>query len=139
MIKISKSKAEEIKDFNESEWKKADEKYYGKENKWVEKEFVFKAEENGKIVGSISGKFAAGVLHIDDLIVAKNKRGKGVGKMLMQKAEKFGREMGGHKAYLITGKAWGVRKFYEDLGYIKTSDFPNHFHHVDFVVYEKPL
>lgn len=59
--------------------------------------------------------------------------------MLMQKAEKFGREMGGHKAYLITGKTWKVRKFYEDLDFIKTGDFPNHFHHIDFVVYEKPL
>lgn len=137
MITISKSTGEEIKEFNDREWVGADRKYYGKTSEWIKEKYVFKAEEDGKIVGMISGKYEEGVLYIDDLIVAEDKRGLGVGKALVQKAEAYGKEKGGHKAYLITGKTWDLRKFYESLGYVNTGEFKNHFRHVDFVIYEK--
>jgi ribosomal protein S18 acetylase RimI-like enzyme len=140
MIIVSKSTKEEIKPFNAKEWVATDVKYYGKGHDWIEKEFVFKAVENGEIVGTIYGKFAAGVLYIDDLIVTKAKRGLGVGRMLMEKAEEFGKSMKAHKAYLITGGTWReARGFYEKMGYKKTGDFINHYHNSDFVIYEKNL
>lgn len=139
MINVSKSTTEEIKEFNDSEWVGADAKYYGKDKEWIKEDFVFKATENEAIVGSISGKYEAGVLYIDDVIVAKDKRGLGIGKDLIQFALDFGKEMGGHVAHLITGKNWDVGKFYESMGFVKIADFPNHYHNVDFVVYKKPL
>jgi ribosomal protein S18 acetylase RimI-like enzyme len=139
MITISKSTQDEIKEFRDREWVGADLKYYGKSTGWIEEDFVFKAVEDGKIVGIIAGKYQEGVLYIDDLIVAKDKRGLGVGKALIKKAEDFAIGKGGHKAYLITGKNWEVRKFYELLGYENTGEFKNHYRHVDFVIYEKPL
>jgi hypothetical protein len=80
MITISKSTKEEIKPFNAKEWVATDVKYYGENNDWVEEVFVFKAVEEGEIVGTIYGKFAAGVLYIDDLIVTKPKRNLGIGR-----------------------------------------------------------
>lgn len=137
MITISKSTGEEIKEFNDREWVDADLKYYGKTSEWIKEKYVFKAEEDGKIVGAIAGKYEEGVLYIDDIIVAKSKRGLGIGKSLIKRSEEFGKEKGGHKTYLITGKTWEVRKFYESLGFIKTGELKNHFRHVDFVIYEK--
>ena len=137
MIKISNSTAEEIKEFNDKEWIDADIKYYKTATGWIKEEYVFKAEENRKIVGAIIGRYEEGVLYIDDLIVAKDQRNLGIGKDLVKKAEEFGKIMGGHKVYLITGKIWNVRKFYESLGFIKTGDLLNHYRHVDFVIYEK--
>jgi ribosomal protein S18 acetylase RimI-like enzyme len=138
MVTVSKATKDEIKEFNEKEWLATDIKYYGKGLKWVEEDFVFKAVENGQIVGTIYGKFAGGVLYIDDLIVAEGKRGLGIGKMLVEQAESYGLKMKAHKVYLLTGKNWNnVRAFYESLGYKKTVDFVNHFHNFDFVVYEK--
>jgi len=137
MIAISKSTGEEVKEFRDKEWVDADIKYYGKSTGWIDEDYVFKAEEDGKTVGIIAGKYQEGVLYIDDLIVAKNKRNLGVGKDLIKKSEEFGKEMGGHKAYLITGKTWEVRKFYESLGFVKTGEFKNHYRHVDFAIYEK--
>ncbi|MCL6096561.1 MAG: GNAT family N-acetyltransferase [Patescibacteria group bacterium] len=139
MIAISKSTGEEIKEFNDREWVDADNKYYGNTSEWIKEKYVFKAEEDGKIVGAVIGKYEEGVLYIDDVIVAKNKRNLGVGKALVKKAEMYGKEMGGHKAYLITGKTWQVRKFYESLGFVKTGELKNHYRHVDFVIYEKLL
>lgn len=139
MITINKSTNEEIKEFNDREWIGADAKYYGKTTGWINEKFVFKAEENGIIVGSIVGKYEEGVLYIEDLIVAKDKRKLGIGRSLVEKAEEFGRKKGGHKAYLITGKTWKVRKFYKALGFIKTGELADHFRHVNFVIYEKPI
>ncbi len=138
MITISKSTKAEIKKFNAKEWVATDVKYYGKGKNWKEEVFVFKAVEEGEIVGTIYGKFAAGVLYVDDLIVTKAKRCLGIGRSLMEKAEEFGKTMKAHKAYLITGEDWNeARGFYEKLGYKKTGDFVNHYHHSDFVIYEK--
>ena len=137
MITVSKSTSEEIKEFNDREWIAADLKYYGKTSAWIKEKYFFKATENGEIVGAIIGKYEAGVLYIDDLIVAKEKRNLGIGKALVKKAEVYGKEMGGHKVYLITGKTWEVRKFYDSLGFIKTGELLNHYRHVDFVIYEK--
>jgi ribosomal protein S18 acetylase RimI-like enzyme len=140
MITISKSSWAGVKQFVVDTWKPANRKYYSDNGEWEEKKFYFKAEENGEIVGSIYGKFDAGVLYIDDLIVAENKRGLGIGKALMQKAEDFGMQMKAHKLYLITGKTWtGPRGLYESLGYIQTGEFLNHYKHTDFVIYEKLL
>jgi ribosomal protein S18 acetylase RimI-like enzyme len=137
MITVSKATSEEIKEFNNQEWIAADLKYYGKTSAWIKEKYFFKATENGEIVGAIIGKYEAGVLYIDDLIVAKEKRNLGIGKALVKKAEVYGKEMGGHKVYLITGKTWEVRKFYDSLGFIKTGELLNHYRHVDFVIYEK--
>jgi GNAT superfamily N-acetyltransferase len=137
MITISASTKAEIKPFNAKEWVATDVKYYGKVKKWIEKNFVFKATEDGEIVGTIYGKFAAGVLYIDDLIVAKDKRNLGIGSMLMERAEQFGLQMKAHKIYLITWEDSDVGSFYEKLGYKKTGDMVNHYHHTDFVIYEK--
>jgi ribosomal protein S18 acetylase RimI-like enzyme len=137
MITISKSTKDEIKAFNTKEWVATDIRYYGKGRHWIEKDFVFKAVEDGEIVGTIYGKFAAGVLYIDDLIVTKDKRNLGIGRKLMEKAEAFGLQLKAHKSYLITGKDWNIRGFYERLGYKKTGDFVNHYNNSDFVIYEK--
>lgn len=140
MITVSKSTKGEIKKFNYKEWIDADISYYGKYEPWIERNFVFKAEENSEIVGNIYGKFGGGILYIDDLIVAKNKRGLGIGKILMQKAEEFGLGLKAHKVWLVTGKNWsGARGFYESLGYKQTGEFLNHYKHKDFVIYEKLL
>jgi len=139
MINISKSTQEEIKEFNEAEWVDEDQRYYGKSIEWIYEKYVFKAEENGEIVGSVSGNYEEGVLYIEDVIVAKQKRGQGIGKLLIETAENFANEKGGHKSYLITGKTWDVRKFYESLGFINTGELKNHFRGVDFVIYEKTI
>jgi len=139
MITISKSSSEEIKAFNQAEWIASDLAYYGQSTGWIKEGYIFKAEEDGKLIGSIEGNYEEGVLYIEDVIVLKEKRGLGVGKMLVENAQKYAKERGGHKMYLITGKTWEVRKFYESMGFINTGEFKNHFRNVDFVIYEKSI
>lgn len=139
MIIIDKTTRDDIKKFNNKEWHGVDIEHYGKPVEWNDQDFIFKATDDGQIIGTITGKFESGVLYIDSLIIAKAKRGLGIGKKLTEKAEDFGRKLKGHKAHLITGKDWAAAKFYEALGYVKIADLPNHHFRKDFVIYEKTL
>lgn len=139
MLKISPATREEINDFNLKAWHEVNVDHYGKDLEWNEQNFIFKAVDDGSIVGTITGKHESGVLYISTVIVGKNHRSKGIGGKLLAKAEEFGKSLGAHKVWLITGKKWGETKFYEKSGYNREAVLPNHHFHQDYVVYSKFL
>lgn len=134
MIKISKATSKEALI---EEWHRVDVPHYGKSIEWYEKKFRFKAEENGKLVGTIEGKHGSGVIYIDSLITAESARGKGIGTLLIKKAEEFGRKFGAHRTWLITGKDWAENIFYKKLGFELIGTLPDFHFHKDFVVYTR--
>lgn len=134
MIEISKATNKEA--LNE-EWNFLNQAHYGKEVEWQEKKFRFKATENGEILGTIDGKYEAGVIYIGALIVVKKARGKGIGTMLIEKAEALGRKYGAHRTWLITGKYWGENIFYQKLGFKMIGELPDLHFHKDFVIYTR--
>jgi len=137
VIKISKSTDKETKKFGKEEWTLVNIEHYGKNLDYNQKDFVYKAIEDGKIVGSIKFSHEAGVLNIAYLIVSHDKRGLGIGKELMLKAEEKAKNLKAHKIYLVTGKGWKAEKFYQALGYKDAGILKNHNFHEDFVAYEK--
>ncbi len=65
-------------------------------------------------------------MHIDELWVEGNHRGKGIGKMLMEKAEEYAIAKSLSGIWLWT-QSWQAPKFYESLGYLEFTrfeDFP---------------
>lgn len=139
MLKITKTTRKEIHDFNIREWHSVDVEHYGKPVEWNAQKFLYKIEENGEIVGTISGRHESGVIYIDSVIIAHDKRGRGIGSLLMNKAEEFGRKVGAHKLHLTTGKDWLAVKFYQKIGFKKVADLPNHHFKKDFVILEKSI
>jgi ribosomal protein S18 acetylase RimI-like enzyme len=137
MVKIEKANKKETKTFGEPEWHKMDLLHYGHDIEWKEKKFRFKAVENGRILGTVSGRYECGVVYVGTIIVAEKSRGKGIGKMLMDKVEEFAKGMGAHKIWLDTGSNWPAGKFYESLGFERTANLPNHYFQKDFVIYSK--
>lgn len=134
MIKILKATS---KDSLLSEWHKVDIAHYGKRIEWKERFFRFKAVDNGKLVGIIDGRYESGIIYIANLITAERSRGKGIGTMLVNKAEEFGKKLGAHRTWLITGRYWAENKFYKKLGFEQIGIFPDFHFHIDFVVYTK--
>ena len=141
MIQITKASKKatkkDIKKFDEKEWHDLDIEHYGKRVEWKEKYFLFKATDDTKLVGYVSGKHESGILYIDNIIVAHDYRGRGVGKALIDKVVEFGKKYGAHKVHLSTGKGWKAEKFYQALGFKKICLLPNHHFHKDFVLFEK--
>jgi GNAT superfamily N-acetyltransferase len=134
MIKISKATN---KDLLLDEWHRVDIPHYGKRIEWNEKNFRFKAVENGKLIGTIDGKHASGVIFIGDIITAHNVRGRGIGTMLIKKAEEFGKKLGAHRTWLFTGKDWSENAFYKKLGFELIGNLPDFHFHKDFVIYTR--
>lgn len=138
-IKIVPSTKEETDDFEVKEWHGLDLEHYGKTVHWHEKDYRFVARDREKIVGLVFGKHSAGVVYIDDLIVAATSRGKGIGKLLLDAAEDFGRQYKAHKTHLITGEGWKANDFYLKNGFKEVGRLQNHHFHRTFVIYEREI
>lgn len=88
---------------------------------------IFVALEKQRVVGSttllLEPKFIhkGGLVgHIEDVVVSKNMQGKGIGEKLIQTALNYAKKEGCYKTILDCKE--DVRKFYEKIGFYKTSD-----------------
>lgn len=137
-----KSKTKKVKEFNKLEWKLVHPKHFGKEQDekyWDKKKFFFKAEDKGEILGTLDGSFMAGVMSISQLIVVHDKKRLGIGKKLMDVAEKLARRNKLHMIFLKTGVGWKAVKFYESLGYKSVAKLKNFYSKKDFWLMTKRL
>lgn len=139
MIKISKGIRKRTKDFSLKAWHAVDKAHYGKDVEWNEQKFYYMAEEDGHVLGTIRGKHESGVVYIGTIIVDEKARGRGIGTMLINKAEEFGKKLGAHQMWLITGKDWSENIFYKKLGFKITGTLPDFNFHKDFVIYTKSI
>lgn len=86
---------------------------------------VFVAETHGGIAGVVSvctrRHFTGEVdAYVGELIVADGEERRGIGRLLMQAAERWGRDHGLRYITLETGAAnYGARAFYQSLGYLE--------------------
>lgn len=83
-------------------------------------------EDNDQLVGVLTSDVLWDWIYVDELWVDKDYRGRGIGKQLMDKAEKYAisHEMTG--LWLWT-QDWQAPKFYEQLGFkefTRFDDFP---------------
>ena len=139
-LKILRKKTEDVKNFDIREWKIADKEHFDSPTNWKEEKYYLLAlDEKGKIIGTLGMEIEAGTAHVKTLIVSKDKQRQGIGKRLMEKAEKLSRKHRAHKVYLETGKDWQAAKFYKSLGYKITAALPMHHFKNDYVMFSKFL
>lgn len=82
-------------------------------------EFCFIAEDDeGQIIGAITGRAYYNEVHIGDLIIDKGHRRSGIGKMLVEEVEKTytGR---GYEKLTLTTFGFQAPGFYEKLGFTR--------------------
>lgn len=78
---------------------------------------IFIKDSNGRIFGGATGVTYYGCLYLDMLYLKEELRGVGLGKKLMQEAEKLGHERGCSFATVNT-MDWEALPFYQKLGYV---------------------
>ena len=80
-------------------------------------EFYFVAEdEDGKVIGVITGRAYYNEVHIGDLIIDKNIRRNGLGRQLVEAVENAYKDKGYEKITLTTF-GFQAPEFYKKLGY----------------------
>lgn len=106
----------EIKEFRTAAWKRFnDEKGYSIK----ETEHFLSAEKDEIIVGFSQYYLNGGVGYLDQLIVAREERGKGIGKSLLSRFEEICKKKGCHKLKLETCPAFHPNAYnmYKKRGY----------------------
>ena len=137
-ISIIETNQKETDSFQNEEFKYSDIEHWGHAIEWPIEPFYFKAtDENNDIVGTLNGKFEAGVIYIDNLMVGKKTRRQGVGRKLMEHLENWAKEKGAHKIFFFTREKWVASKFYENLDYKKVVVMEKHYLKADFILFEK--
>ncbi|MGJ8537090.1 MAG: GNAT family N-acetyltransferase [Parasphingopyxis sp.] len=78
--------------------------------------FVFAKSENGKVLGGIRATCFWNTLHIELLWLSEESRGMGIGKKLIEDAERHALQNQCENAFVET-TSWQAKPFYERNGY----------------------
>lgn len=85
---------------------------------WKEERFAFGAFYDDKLAGYATLKITGGVGHIHELFVFEGRRGKGIGRALVQEIESFCKGKGCHKITMRTSERHKAAfELYKKLGY----------------------
>ncbi len=112
----STSEERELIDSKLVEFNKANVPFQQKDA-WIGLSFVLKDDTGQVIAGVNATLYCWNVMYVDILYVDDAHRGKGYGKLLMDKAETKAKGLGGYMSHLDTFD-WQAKDFYEHQGYV---------------------
>jgi GNAT superfamily N-acetyltransferase len=83
---------------------------------WISLSHVLKDATGQLIAGINATLYCWNIMYVDILYVDDDHRGKGYGRLLLEKAEGKAKDLGGYLAHLDTFD-WQAKDFYQRLGY----------------------
>lgn len=126
MIQIKEIKGNEetkLSEFTTRTWAE-----FNKEKGYIWQKEIHRiaAIENKEIIGFAQIEIMGGAAYLDQLLISKKARRKGIGKMLLDKFEEYAKKKKCHIAYLKTSeKHIEALKFYEKNNYKIFASLPN--------------
>jgi GNAT superfamily N-acetyltransferase len=112
----STSEERELIDSKLVEFNKANVPFQQKDA-WIGLSFVLKDDAGNVFAGVNATLYCWKVMYVDILYVDDGHRGKGYGRLLMDKAETKAKSLGGCMSHLDTFD-WQAKDFYEHQGYV---------------------
>jgi GNAT superfamily N-acetyltransferase len=138
-VKISEVSPESgsVKAFQKREWR-----IFGKERGFIydKKGYTLAAYEGRKLVGFANLDLGGGAAYLQNLLVSKTAREKGIGKLLLEKSEAFAKKKGCHIVYLKTSeKHTEAMRLYKKQGYRMAGKLRNLMFHFTWYFFVKDL
>jgi GNAT superfamily N-acetyltransferase len=106
---------------------------------WHEQRHELAATENGAIVGVAGLRIAASLTHLESLIVAPDHRRRGIGRLLVERAEQLGNYYNCHKVTVEVPSGLPAQTFFAACGYKLEAILPQHTWKLDVAVMRKFL
>jgi GNAT superfamily N-acetyltransferase len=106
---------------------------------WHEQRHEFAATRGETIVGVLGLRIAASLAHVESVIVAPAERRRGIGRRLLESAERLANYYNCHKMTLEAPAALPARAFFEACDYKLEAILPQHTWKLDVAVMRKFL
>ncbi|MHB1344340.1 MAG: GNAT family N-acetyltransferase [Thermoleophilia bacterium] len=119
--------------FLREEWPLADAEILGRTYDWSAETVDLVAREGRQVIGVLRGHFTGGVATINELLVRKDRRGRGVGALLVRTLEGEAAARRCHKVTLRTPAGSSAEAFYRGLGYSREYSLAGHHFGHDYV------
>jgi len=141
MLRIVEVDKEIVQDFLDREWAAEDAARFGRcePGMWEERHGILAAYHDDKVIGVAVFTIQAGLGKLNQIIVATDYRGKGVGSALLAEFERICRQAGCHKVTLKTFWESGTLPFYQRQGYVVEGILRRDLHGVDMCQMSKFL
>jgi GNAT superfamily N-acetyltransferase len=106
---------------------------------WHEQRHEFAATRGETVVGVLGLRIAASLAHVDSVIVAPAERRRGIGRALLDSAERLANYYNCHKMTLEAPAGLPAQTFFEACGYKLEAILPQHTWKLDVAVMRKFL
>jgi len=134
---VTPSCKKEVESFKKIEWSLSDKE---KEFEYNKKTYERIAIDKERIAGYTKYELLGGTAFLREIIVAKNARKQGIGKMLLEEFEKRAKKEGCHRCFLETSKKHReALKFYKKEKYKIIAKLKNHKFYVMWYIFSKEL
>jgi GNAT superfamily N-acetyltransferase len=135
------AETDEVRGFLMREWPAADRDVFGPDGlDWTSRPVVVEARDGDELVAVAVGEVVAGTARLGDILVARSRRGTGVGGRLLELFCERAADAGAARCYLRCPDTPRHRRFYRRHGFSRVARLPRYYHGKDFLEYlREPL
>jgi GNAT superfamily N-acetyltransferase len=132
----AEAETEEIRGFLAREWPAADRDVFGPDGlDWTSRPVVVEVRAGGELLAVAVGEVVAGTARLGDILVARSRRGGGVGGRLLELFCERAAAAGAARCYLRCPDTPRHRRFYQRHGFARIARLPRYYHGKDFLEY----
>lgn len=106
---------------------------------WHEQQHDVAAREGGELLGVLRLRIAASLGHVDALYVVPEQRRRGVGRLLVSRAEELSNYYNCHKMTVPVFHDGAAQRFFAACGYVVEAVIPQHTFKLDVALLRKFL
>jgi|GEM_PF-144900 len=120
-VDVGRGNERDVTRFFREEWPLADEETFGRRLDWSAEPFALIVRRRKYVLGVLKGHFIGGVASIDEFVVGRRHRGRGLGSALLDRFEREALRRNCNRIVLRAVKDARAERFYGDRGYSRES------------------